>query len=584
MQAIDINDILNKKFTDYLNSKPLLVKKLLIKLLKKVLYIDKVNMLMEKFGHLNTKPIIMELFDYLNFSFIISNKDLQKIPSEGRVIIAANHPIGSLDSLALLKAVLDIRNDVLIVANDILGSLGFLKEHIIPFNLFHSKIQRNNLNAISLALKEEKAVIIFPAAEVSRLKYFRVQDSKWKKGAVYYAQKHKAPILPVYIEAKNSFLFYFVSMISKKLSTFLLPHELFNKRNKTIRIIIGNIIPAKAFATSNINLNYQTKMLKKHVYRLKKKKGNIFITEKSIIHPIAKKIIKKEVDAAEFLGKTKDNKRIILTTLKQSPNLLTEIARLRELTFRKVGEGTGNMLDIDKYDEHYFHLIVWDDIELEIVGAYRIGLGETLLKKNGIKGFYTSSLFNFTPHFIEKILPNSIELGRSFVQEKYWNTYALDYLWQGIGTYLSKNSNIKYLFGGVSLSSKYSQEIISLIVFYFNKWFSTDENFSYAKNKFIIDKKLIDDYNKIFGGTGVKEDLKNLKKILHQYGYSIPVLYKHYVELCDEGGVSFLDFGIDPDFNNCIDGLILLDVTKIKEEKRKRYFTNENGVLTAKAV
>ena len=263
--------------------------------------------------------------------------------------------------------------------------------------------------------------------------------------------------------------------------------------------------------------------------------------------------------------------KIYLTTRENSPHTLNEIARLRELTFRKVGEGTGKKLDLDKYDSYYSHLIVWDDSELEIVGAYRIGIGAEILNKYGINGFYTSSLFNFNQKFIDEILPNSIELGRSFVQEKYWNTHALDYLWQGIGNFLFKNPEIKYMFGGVSISNSYPNHVIALIVYYFNKWYPAAANLASSKMKLTLKEKQLEEYSHLFFGQNAKDDFKILKKMLHLFGYSVPILYKHYSDLCFDNGVSFLDFSVDPDFKNCIDGLILIDVSKIKEEKKQRY-------------
>lgn len=571
MKKINLDEVLKGKTSYQLNDKSSFIKKFIYTILKKVLYINRINNFIDKNEHLSTKHFIMELFEYLNFSFLISNSDLQKIPSEGRVICVANHPIGSLDSLVILKAFLDVRNNVKIVANDVLSQLDFLKDHILPVDLYNPTLQRKNISMINRALEEENAVIVFPAAEVSRLKWFKIKDSKWRNGAIHYAQKYNSPILPIFIEAKNSWLFYFVSLFSRKVSMILLAHELFNKKDKTIRLIIGDLIPAKVFAPANVNISYQTKLLKKHVYHIGKNSKKVFITEKNVIHPTDKKILKREVNNSEFIGLTKESMKIFSTTRNESPHIINEIARLREMTFRKVGEGTGKKLDLDKYDSYYSHLIVWDDIELEIVGSYRIGIGSKILAESGTSGFYTSTLFNFEPAFIENILPNSIELGRSFVQEKYWNTHVLDYLWQGIGNFLIKNEDVKYMFGGVSISANYPNHVTALMVYYFNKWFSSDKLLAASKMKFALNEKQIEEYSQLFFGENAKDDFKILKKMLHLFGYSVPILYKHYSDLCSDNGVSFLDFGIDPDFKNCVDGLILIDVDKIKEEKRQRY-------------
>jgi putative hemolysin len=314
---------------------------------------------------------------------------------------------------------------------------------------------------------------MFPAASVSRLNWFRVLDSAWQKGTVTLARKYQAPVLPVFIDAKNSWLFYAVSLINKKLSSILLAHELFNKQNKTIRIKIGDVIPAKVFAYSYINDKYQIRLLKKHVYLMGKKDRTVYATEKNIIHPVERRLIKRELNNSKLLSLTNDGMQIFLTSKNDSPYSLNEIARLREITFRKVGEGTGKKLDLDKFDSIYSHLVFWDDKELEIVGSYRVGMGDEIFKINGINGFYTSTLFNFTHEFEEMYLKNSIELGRSFVQKKYWNTNALNYLWLGIGALLAENDSYKYLFGGVSISNGYPEYAKELIIYYYKKWYGS---------------------------------------------------------------------------------------------------------------
>lgn len=571
MQEINIQKLIDSKYPGLLEKRSKIFNILFLKLLERILHLSEINQFIKLHPGSKDFAFIDDVFEYLNFSFRIAHKDIKRIPSEGKVICVANHPIGSLDSLSLLKAISEIRNDVKIVANDILMNIENIKNLLLPFNIDSKKTQRKNINAIGEALEKEQAVIIFPAAEVSRLEMLTIKDSGWHKGAVYFSKKYNAPVLPVYIDAKNSLFFYCFSVINKSLSRLLLAHELFNKRNKTINITIGDPIPPQAFTTTYINDKYQAKLLKKHVYLIAKSKSGIYKTEKNIIHPVDRKMIKRELNNAQLLGKTFDDKKIILTDLDNSPNVLNEVARLREVTFRKVGEGTGRKLDLDNFDRHYKHLVVWDENELEIVGSYRIGIGREVINDFGSSGFYTSTIFNYKNEFIENYLYNSIELGRSFVQKRYWNTNALNYLWQGIGAFLVHYESVGYLFGGVSISNSYPDSVKKMIVYYFNKWFGNDHQFVTAINKFNIPQKSIDKYDKIFLGEDYKEDYRILKNMLKPYGYSIPVLYKHYSELCYEGGVNFLDFAVDKDFENCIDGLILVDVNLIKDEKRDRY-------------
>jgi putative hemolysin len=570
MIKYDLKKIIEERYPEF-NRKPRILRDPVIKVIEKILYIKEVNKIIEDYREVQGLSFIDELFEYLNFSFIISHKDIKKIPAEGRLLCVANHPIGSLDGLSLLKAVSEVRKDTKIIANDILYSIENLREHFLPFNIESSLIQRRNIEEIGKCLNREEAIILFPAGEVSRLQLLTVSDKKWTKGAVYFASKFNTPVLPLFVDAKNSPLFYLISTINKQLSTLLLVHEMFNKKNRTISIKIGDPIPAKVFATQLMNQKVQSNLLRKHVYSVGRGKSPVFFTEKNIIHPIDRQLLNKELNDAQLLGLTHDKKKIILTYYDQSPAVLNEIGRLREVTFRKVGEGTGKKYDLDPFDKYYDHLIVWDEKELEIVGAYRIGNGAKILSEYGASGFYTETLFEFEEKFIDEILPRSIELGRSFVQKRYWNTQALHYLWQGIGAYLAHNQKLKYMFGGVSISNNYPEAAKNYIVYYFNKWYGSFNNYASAKNKYVISKQSSERISGYFNGTDSQKDYFILKNLLKPYGFSIPILYKHYSDLCEEGGVEFLDFGVDPDFENCVDGLILVDIHLVKEEKRKRY-------------
>ncbi len=576
MNTLDLNSIIVKYYPNFTKLSKW-KKKLYLSVFNRVIYLDAINKILEQNYDVFGIHFIESLFEQLNFSYNVSNKDVRKIPAEGRLIIVANHPIGSLDGLALLKLVSEIREDVKIIANSILYEIENLRNLFLPFNLDSKLVQRENIKAIDEALQKEQAIIIFPAAEVSRLKFYHITDSKWHKGAIHFARKNNTPILPIFIDAKNSMLFYFASAINKYFSRFLLVHELFSKKNKTISIKIGNPIPAKVFSTHIIEDQAQLALLKKHVMRIRKDKKGVFITEKNIIHPIPRKFIKRELINSELIGETSDRKKIYLCEYSKAPNTLNEIARLREVTFRKVGEGTGNKLDIDRFDKIYKHIVVWDDNDLEIVGAYRLGLGSELMNEFGIKGFYTSTLFKYSEDFVNTYLNSSLELGRSFIQKKYWKTNALHYLWQGIGAFLYKHPEVKYMFGGVSISKNYNQTATEMIVYYYSKWYGDINDKVHPNKKFRLSPKTHANLVGEFVGTTPSEDYKILKNMLKPFGFSVPTLYKHYTDLCEIDGVKYLDFGVDDSFEMCVDGFILIDVEKITKEKRLRYIDIHSG-------
>lgn len=571
MEKIEIDKIIEEARPGALSGRSYFLKKIIIRIFEKIFKVGEINRFIENHNDKMGTAFIDEIFEYLDFSYAVSDKDKRNIPSEGRLIIAANHPLGGLDGLALIKAIKEVRDDVKIVANNILSHIDNLKDIFLPINVYSNSARKENVIAVERALKNEEAVIIFPAGEVSRLRFYKISDKNWNKGAVFFAKKFNAPILPVYIKARNSIVFYLISMLNKNFSTLLLPRELFNKYGKTIRLTIGRHISENAFHSSYLKEKIQIALLRKHVYQIGKGKRGYYITERNIVHPVDKKELKREIVRAKELGSTNDGKKIAIVSYSEAPNVVKEIGRLREITFRKVGEGTGYKIDLDRFDKYYKHIALWDEQELEIVGAYRIGVCDEILAQYGRKGLYTFSLFNYSEELISKYLINSIELGRSFVQKKYWNTQALDYLWQGIGAFLADNPSIKYMYGPVSVSRAYKEEAKNMLVYFFNKWFPDAENLGSAKNPYIISKKNQNELEAFFTSYNYADDMLKLKSALREYGLSIPPLYKHYVELCERGGARFIDFGIDKDFSDCIDGLILIDIEKIKESKRERY-------------
>jgi putative hemolysin len=582
MKKINLNEILSK-YSPKLNQQSFLNKNFTLPFLNKILRINKINSFLEEHSDSKNEFFIDALFEHLNFSYSISEKDIQKIPVEGKVVIVANHPLGALDALALIKLVKKVRPDVKILANEVLQAIDNINDFLLPYNIFSDKSQKENIEKILEYLENDYAIIIFPAGKVSRAylkNFFTIKDDNWKKGAIYLAKKTNSPILPIYIKARNSALFYFVSFIHDNLSTLLLPRELFKQANKTINLVIGDIIPSKAL-NSNLKDNHFSKVLRKHLYRIGKGKKGIFQTEKNIIHPIDRKLIKNDLYSSTLLGETYDGKKIFVIEGDKYENILTEIARLREVTFRKVGEGTGKRLDQDKYDRYYSHIVLWDDANLEIVGSYRIAKCDEVLNSIGISGLYCSSLYKFENKFVEEILPCSIELGRSFVQQKYWNTSALDNLWQGIGAFLASNPKYKYLMGAVSISASYPEEAKDMIVYYYEKWFSSKEFDIQPYDPFLISNKTKNALEEIFNGDNYKEDYKILKKYLKMYNCSPPVLYKQYSELVDYGGAKIFAFSIDKAFNNCIDGFLLVDLSKLKSEKKDRYILKNKQINVA---
>ena len=553
---------------------PAAVKKVLFNGMKKLFHENEINAFMLENAHKDTFTFVESIIDYFDISIALKTNELGRIPAYGRTVIIANHPLGALDAMALLQLLKDVRKDIKIVANSFLSQFENLKDIIIPVDNINGKMDKETLKRIYQALDAEEAVIIFPSGEVSRAKPNGVKDTPWKSGFLKIALKMQAPILPIYIKAKNSKNFYLLSMINRSLATATLPHEMFKAKGKNIHFTIGKTIPFDSYNLPNLSTKETTKLLRKHFYKVSKNHKPIFTTHNEISVPEQRSELKTELKNGTLLGKTTDNKSIIIYESEIENCVIKEIGRLREISFRHVGEGSGKKRDIDSYDFYYKHLIIWDDEALEIAGAYRLGICRDIVNDFDLDGLYTSTLFSFEEGFAP-ILEKGIELGRSFVQPKYWNSRALDYLWQGIGAYLKGRPDIEYLFGAVSLSDSFNQKAKGMMIYFYQHYFGTNENLVKHKVPYRSSTWVQAHCEKVFSGDDYRADMRVLKEELGFMGYTVPTLFKQYSEICEEGGVHFLDFGYDKDFNHCIDGFIVTDLKRLKESKRKRYFNSD---------
>ncbi|HIQ47264.1 MAG TPA: lysophospholipid acyltransferase family protein [Sulfurovum sp.] len=550
---------------------PNVLKKFLFSTVKKLFHETQINTFMAENAHKDTFSYIESIVDYFDISIGLKSNELTRIPAYGRVVIIANHPLGALDAMALVHLLKDVRKDIKIVANSFLYQFENLKNIIIPVDNIHGKMDKETVRSIYTALEAEEAVIIFPSGEVSRAKPNGIKDTPWKSGFLKIASKVQAPILPIYISAKNSKNFYLLSMINRSLATATLPHEMFKAKGKTIDFTIGKAISFEAYDAVSISSKETVKLLRKHFYKVAKNHKPVFQTQNEISIAEERRELKQELKNGALLGQTTDGKSIIVYESAIENCIIKEIGRLREITFRHVGEGSGKKRDIDGYDFYYKHLIIWDDDALEIAGAYRLGLCREIIEDFDLDGLYTSTLFTFDEKF-EPYLERGIELGRSFVQPKYWNSRALDYLWQGIGAYVKSRPDIQYLFGAVSLSDSFNHKAQGLMIYFYRKYFSSAENLATHKVPYRVSKWIEEHCESVFTGGDYKSDMRILKEELGFMGYVVPTLFKQYGELCEKGGVHFLDFGYDKDFNHCIDGLIVADLSLLTESKKKRYF------------
>ena len=529
--------------------------------------------------HLKGVEFVEQILQHFEFSFQTPWNEKERIPTEGRLVIVANHPLGTLDAAAVFKLVSDVRSDVRVVVDEGVHEMAALSPITLPCERYSEKNAKTRNAALKEHLEREGVLIFFPSEELSRIRPGGVIDTKWRRDFLDIALELNAPVLPLYIDASNSALFYSVSAIYKPLSTMMLVPEMYKQTRKTVAIRVGKIVIHETFAKSGLPVKTQVKLFKKHLYKIGKGKSGIWPTQSPVAHPESRQTLKQLIATQPRLGETSDNKQIFLYKNEGSCAMLREIGRLREIAFRAVGEGTGERRDIDHYDSAYSQLVLWDENELEIVGAYRLGNAKEIIEQQGISGLYSASLFEYDESMLP-LLKQGAELGRSFVQPKYWGKRSLDYLWYGIGSYLSKHPEVKYLYGPVSISNDMPKAAKDLLVYFFTLYFgSLDKTDSHpmavSKHPYLLSNDLLESLSQNFSGTDYKDDFVILKNILSNMGCSVPTLYKQYSDLCEPGGLKFLGFGVDPDFGDCIDGLVMVEVSKIKEKKRKRYIPEQ---------
>ncbi len=549
-------------------------------LIMELLKLDELNAIYDEFSD---APSAIDFADAvlnkLGIEVEVSPEDLKRIPATGPFITVSNHPFGGIDGVILIKLLAERRSDFKVMANFLLERIKPFREHFISVNPFENAKQvKSNVSGLRAAmshLAEGKPMGVFPAGEVSsyKLQTGNVTDRRWQDSAIKVIKHAKVPVIPIYFKGSNSFLFHLLGMLHPVLRTAKLPSEVMSKRNKQVVVRIGHAISVEQQEQFQ-SLDQYGRFLRMKTFSLgNAMKVNRFFPKglvpkkieqapKEIIASIPKEELQAELDGLrdEFFEFEFRQFELFLLPGGRIPRLLSEIGRLREITFREVGEGTNNELDVDEFDLYYRHLILWDKEKQCLAGAYRLGMGADIMNLYGKRGFYFQSLFRID-HPLLPLLRETMELGRAFVVKEYqMKPYPLFLLWKGLIMTALKNPEYRYFIGCVSISNNFSKFSKSLIIEFVKKNYYDHKiaQYIHPRKRFRVklkkeDRLLVDlsedDVNKI----------DRLVDEMEPGNLRFPILLKKYIKQ----NARIVGFNVDPKFNNALDGLMLLDLLEL---------------------
>ncbi|MFC2106980.1 lysophospholipid acyltransferase family protein [Bacteroidota bacterium] len=544
------------------------------KLLMEVLKLNELNKGYNSISQLENLDFIDACIDLMGFDYEISQEDLDKIPRDGPFISIHNHPYGGFDGILLIKIFGSVRPDFKILVNFLLTNITPIKDYFLAVNPFEThKDVKSSFSGLKEAfshLSHGNPLGIYPAGEVSSYQFDKkyVTDRMWQFSVMKFIKKAKQPIVPVYFEGHNSRMFQLLGMIHPLLRTVKLPSEMFNKKGRVVRVRIGDPIPVKDQEAFN-DVNDFSQFLRTKTYslglsyNLKKKFTEPSVNAPDVIPEMPPEIIEKEVNdiRKEYTLFNTQSESVFCVPSEKIPNIKQEIGRLREITYREVGEGTNYSIDLDEFDEYYDQLFIWDNENKKIVGGYRAGKGKEILSQFGLKGFYLQTLFKMGPQMLP-LLNETIELGRSFIVKEYQKkTMSLFLLWKGILYLLLKNPEYRYLIGPVSISNDFSDLARALTVEFIKSNYYNFELAEYIKPRKEFKYKLPKVINRAAFLKDTENNIGKLDRFVQEIEpiFRTPILMKKYISL----GAEIIGFNIDPKFSNCLDGLLVLDVLDV---------------------
>jgi putative hemolysin len=537
------------------------------------------------------RSLLENVLAEMRVQYRVANSDLARIPVSGPVLVTANHPFGLLDGAILCALLSRVRPDVKVLTNFLLAGIPELHEHCIfvdPFrNPRSSTVNRRALRRAVAWLRAGGVLAMFPAGEVSHfhLRRLEIADPEWNPAAAHLLRLTGAEALPVFFHGHNSAPFQAMGLLHPSLRTAWLLNEFLSQSGKRVEVLVGSGISSNLLREVGSDRD-AVRYLRWRTYLLAQRGRSRHSVppalravlprreNEPVAEPVSQSVVLAEMEKLQTSCLEQSREfSVHLAQFHEIPNLIQELGRLREITFRAAGEGTGRSRDLDSFDHHYHHILLWSKLNHELVGAYRMGTTPEILPRFGVAGLYTNTLFRYDTRVFERLGP-ALELGRSFIRPEYQRQYApLLMLWKGIGRYLAAHPELAVLFGAVSISDRYNRVSRELIVRFFQARENDQELVSWIRPRHPFQPSWIrpGDSPRTCAGLAHLDDLADPIGDLETDGKGIPILLKQYAKL----GGRLVSFNVDRNFSGVLDGLVLVDLRQTDPSVLARYMSKD---------
>lgn len=523
----------------------------------------------------------------LRVEFDVADEDVARIPRKGALVVVANHPYGAVEGLILLRLLATVRPDVRVLANRLLGRIPELRPLLLDVDVFGGEgaaaSNRAPLRAGIRHLRAGGVLALFPAGEVAHVRRGEgVVDPPWRGDAALFVRRGGADALPVRFEGTNGALFQAAGMVHPSLRTALLPRELLNKADRRIAVRVGAPVQNARLAEIGSD-DAVTAFLRLRTDLLARRSASAAAGVRTssdgvpVAPPEEPAALAAEIAALPPERKVAENGTLAVHVLgaSEAPAVMRELGRLREITFREVGEGTGLARDLDRFDEHYRHLVLWDRAAGEVAGAYRFARTTEVLPARGATGLYTTTLFRLGPGFFERLGP-AVELGRSFVAPAWQRSFSpLMLLWKAIGTVVLEQPDCRTLFGPVSISQRYAPFARHLMV----EWLrlrAPATAFEPLSAPLRPVRGPAADVRRARAAAATLPDVDALSDAVADMEPAlrgVPILVREYLRLSGR----FASFSVDPEFGGVVDGLVVIDLTTTERRILARYMGRDGA-------